>query len=237
MAKRFYWLAGACAALAIIAVFSGFVGKQQGWFLGTREDNRNVAKAENVQVSLSGALVDISGSRLSLDVSVDRKQGSASDVSKRVAVSITESTRFEKTIFNETGIPKRQSITAKAIRKHDIVSIDALLGKEGALTASLVIVSPRADEKSGAPASGYTGGTVVNGVVESVMDAGFSVKTENGEVLSVLIDKDANIMVATQGQKPREGTVVDIKSGLKISVMGVRQTSGEFAARQIMCVK
>jgi hypothetical protein len=237
MAKKFYWVAWVCIAVVTVAVFGGFIARQQGWFTGMRRDARNTARGTNVQVSLFGTLVDIGVSSLSLDVSAVAKPDTASDKSKRVAISITESTRFEKTIFNEAGIPKRQSITRQAVKKHDIVSVDALLGEEGTLIASLVMVSPQANEKSGTPASGYTGGTVINGVVDSVKDGGFSIQTDSGETLSVLVDKDVNIMVAAQGQKPHEGITNDIKVGLKTSVMGVRQTPGEFAARQIMCVE
>lgn len=237
MTEKYRWIMGAAVAAIILATFGGFVVKQKGWFLQGGQRGENTARAESVQVSLSGRVVEVTGSVLKIIASGQKGPGYDSAKEKQVKLTITQTTRFEKTVLNKSGIPTRQAIKGLAVKKNDIVSVDALLGKEGDLTAALIIVSPRSGEKSEIPTNGYTGGLVINGMVDSLRDNGFSVKAETGESFTVKLEKDANILVASQGQEPKEGAAADIIVGEKISVMGVRQTSGEFVARQIMCVK
>lgn len=237
MTEKYRWIMGAVVAAIMLATLGGFVVKQTGWFLQGGQGGENTRRAESVQVSLSGRVVEVTGSVLAIVASGQKGPYSDSAKEKQVKLTINQKTRFEKTVFSKSGIPTRQTIKGLAVKKNDIVSVDVLLGKEGALTAALIIVSPRSDEKSEIPTNGYTGGTVINGTVDSLKDNGFLVKTENGENLSVTLDKNSNILLASQGQQPKESAAADIIVGEKISVMGVRQTSGEFVARQIMCVK
>ncbi len=235
MTGRTKWLSGLAAVLLFTVLIGGYLVCQQGWLYKRGGDI--AAKAANIEVSIAGKVVEVSGTELTIIASGVGSQDFDMTKGEKVKIAVNKKTQYEKTVFDDSGVPTRQAVSRHYVKKNDIVSIDALLGTEASLIATAIIISPRPEEKTGAPMNGYTGGTVINGVVESLKDNGFSVKTENGEALMVVLDKEVNILVASQGQKPKQGTAVDITVGGKISVMGIRQTSGQFLARQIMCVK
>jgi hypothetical protein len=234
--RKNVFIAAAVAAL-LLTIISVFVVGQKGWFSGVGWGGEDAARAASVEVTLSGSIAYINTSELAITDSGENKPGAGSDKGKTVKIGVSRTTRYEETAFDESGIPKRLAATRKTVKKGDIVTVEALLGKKGELTAVLVIVSPRPGEEGGIPTNGYTGGTVINGIVESAGEGAVSVKKENGESILVLLGKDVNIMFASQGKQPEQGSAGEITVGEKISVMGVRQSTGEVAARQIMCVK
>ncbi len=237
MTGKTKWLLGLATGMIFLAMISGLIGQQKGWLLKVGQKDEKIARAAGIKVSITGRVAEIAESTLIL-VSEGKAEGANSSAKgKQVKIAINQKTRFEKTDFDDSGMPTRQIVGRQYVKKNDVVSIDALLQKGDSLFASVVMISPRPDEKVNTPVNGYTGGSVINGTVDSLKDNGFSVKTENGETLNVALDKGVSILVASQGQKPEQGTAKDIAAGVKISVMGVRQTSGELLARQIMCVK
>jgi hypothetical protein len=237
MRDKVRWVIAAILVVIILLAVGLYVLKAQGFLVRNRQNVDSVAHATAVQVSLSGRVLSVSEDSLVI-LPLKQETNKAEQVrDKSSTIGITHKTRFEETIVSETGFPERRSITRQEIRKNDIVSVDATLSQGGVLAGVLVIVSPRPDAKGVVPTGGYTGGTVINGIVDNVIEGGFSVNSENGEILAVAMGPGVRVMVASQNHKSSDGSVADIKAGMKISVMGIRMASGKFEARQVMCVR